>query len=201
MPLSPALKRSCSTSWQRDWETGSIRSLTGWSGTRSGKSRNKLLVISMNINDTLDEWLKESQFYKNIAFRQVSPARAASYLPFPAQIPEQIQKLSLIEEFLRSTRIRLKQSKQFLRGENVVLSTGTSSGKSLCYTIPILSRQLSDPGSTALLLFPTKALTNDQYTTFSELAKALSGKPQRQLSTTAIRPPINALLYARAQIF
>ncbi len=130
----------------------------------------------MDINDTLDEWLKESQFYKNIAFRRVSPARAASYLPFPAQIPEQIQKLFIDRGISSLYSHQAEAIDAISNGENIVLSTGTSSGKSLCYTIPILSRQLRDPGSTALLLFPTKALTNDQYTTFSELAKELSGK-------------------------
>jgi len=47
-------------------------------------------------------------------------------------------------------------------GENVVVSTGTASGKSLCYQLAVLDRHLQDPQSRALLLFPTKALAQDQ---------------------------------------
>lgn len=47
-------------------------------------------------------------------------------------------------------------------GESVVVATGTASGKSLCYQIPIVESMLGDRPTTALALFPTKALANDQ---------------------------------------
>ena len=130
----------------------------------------------MNINDTLEEWLKEPQFHKNIAFRQVSSPREAIQRPFPEQIPPQICELLRKKGITSLYSHQAEALEAISMGENVVLSTGTSSGKSLCYTIPILSRQMSDPGSTALLLFPTKALANDQYNTFADFSKALSGK-------------------------
>lgn len=45
---------------------------------------------------------------------------------------------------------------------NVCISTSTSSGKSLAFNICVISRLLSEPGTTALYLYPTKALTQDQ---------------------------------------
>lgn len=51
-------------------------------------------------------------------------------------------------------------------GENVLVVTGTASGKSLCYVVPILEMLLSDPEAKALLLFPTKALSQDQFKGF-----------------------------------
>ncbi|HEY2427762.1 MAG TPA: DEAD/DEAH box helicase, partial [Acidimicrobiales bacterium] len=45
-------------------------------------------------------------------------------------------------------------------GRSVVLSTGTASGKSLCYQLPIAAAALD--GGTALLVYPTKALAQDQ---------------------------------------
>ena len=45
---------------------------------------------------------------------------------------------------------------------NVCISTSTSSGKSLAFNMCVLSRLISEPGSTALYLYPTKALTQDQ---------------------------------------
>jgi len=48
------------------------------------------------------------------------------------------------------------------QGQHVVVVTGTASGKTLCYTIPILEQLLKDRHSTTLLLFPTKALAQDQ---------------------------------------
>jgi len=54
-------------------------------------------------------------------------------------------------------------------GIHVVLVSGTASGKTLCYQIPIVERILEQPKSTALLMFPTKALAQDQLRSFREL--------------------------------
>lgn len=50
-------------------------------------------------------------------------------------------------------------------GHDVMVTTGTGSGKSLCYQIPILEMALQEPRGRALLIFPTKALTQDQFLT------------------------------------
>ena len=47
-------------------------------------------------------------------------------------------------------------------GTSVVVSTGTASGKSLAYLLPVLSSLLLDDRATALYLAPTKALATDQ---------------------------------------
>ncbi|MHC5033464.1 MAG: DEAD/DEAH box helicase [Planctomycetota bacterium] len=52
-------------------------------------------------------------------------------------------------------------------GRNVLVVTGTASGKSLCYVIPTMEALLADPAARALLLFPTKALSQDQFRGFN----------------------------------
>ncbi|MGH8976108.1 MAG: DEAD/DEAH box helicase, partial [Acidimicrobiia bacterium] len=47
-------------------------------------------------------------------------------------------------------------------GRSLVVATGTASGKSACYQIPIVTSVLEGTQDTALLLFPTKALAHDQ---------------------------------------
>jgi DEAD/DEAH box helicase domain-containing protein len=54
-------------------------------------------------------------------------------------------------------------------GTSVAVATGTASGKSLCYQLPIAEAVSSDPPGTALLLFPTKALAQDQLRALGEL--------------------------------
>ena len=56
-----------------------------------------------------------------------------------------------------------------LSGKNVVLSTSTASGKTLCYQIPVLDRLVTNPKSHALFLFPLKALERDQCEAFRSL--------------------------------
>jgi len=63
------------------------------------------------------------------------------------------------------------QAIEALRGGlDTVVVTGTASGKSLCYHLPVLERLLAEPGATALYLYPTKALAQDQLKGLHRLA-------------------------------
>lgn len=66
-----------------------------------------------------------------------------------------------------------------LAGENVVVATGTASGKSLCYNVPVLNACAgsSRNGATALYLFPAKALAQDQLRALNELTAPLPNQP------------------------
>ena len=55
------------------------------------------------------------------------------------------------------------------RGENVVVTTGTASGKSLAFNLPVLDAIARDPKTRALYLYPTKALSQDQARALAEL--------------------------------
>ncbi|MFP5020901.1 DEAD/DEAH box helicase [Pseudonocardia phyllosphaerae] len=55
-------------------------------------------------------------------------------------------------------------------GADVVVATGTASGKSLVYQLPVLTGLLEDPRATALYLAPTKALAADQLRALDGLA-------------------------------
>jgi DEAD/DEAH box helicase domain-containing protein len=62
-------------------------------------------------------------------------------------------------------------------GYNVVVSTGTASGKTLCYNVPVLDAILQEVRTRAFYLFPTKALAQDQLRALAELEKGLGHKP------------------------
>ncbi len=47
-------------------------------------------------------------------------------------------------------------------GKSIVIVTGTASGKTLCYTIPVLEALLQEAAATMLFIYPTKALAQDQ---------------------------------------
>ena len=58
-------------------------------------------------------------------------------------------------------------------GHNVALVTPTASGKTLAFNLPVLERMLVEPQATALYLFPTNALMNDQLATLTALVQDL----------------------------
>ncbi len=53
---------------------------------------------------------------------------------------------------------------------DVVVTTGTASGKSLAFNLPVLDQLCRDPLARALYLYPTKALAQDQARALAELA-------------------------------
>jgi len=60
-------------------------------------------------------------------------------------------------------------------GSHVVIATGTASGKSLAYQLPIAHTLLTDPRARALYLSPTKALGHDQLRAATALAATIPG--------------------------
>lgn len=63
-----------------------------------------------------------------------------------------------------------------LAGKNAVIATGTSSGKTLCYQIPILDDLIRDPspGLRAVIVYPLNALVNDQLVEWEHMLKGHS---------------------------
>jgi len=64
-------------------------------------------------------------------------------------------------------------------GKDVVVVTGTASGKTLCYNLPVLQTLLDDPDARALYIFPAKALAQDQLAALNRLAA--SGEELKQV--------------------
>jgi len=97
------------------------------------------------------------------------PGRANAPEPFPPDLPEVIvERLALlgVEGLYRHQRTALDAARA---RRNVVIATGTASGKTLVYNLAFAAEALSDPKSTALYLFPTKALARDQLRQVREL--------------------------------
>ena len=96
-----------------------------------------------------------------VASRHVPP-RSARY----ARIPEGCHPA--LQAALAATGVQelyCHQAEMFQRamaGEDLVITTGTASGKSLAFLLPVLQAILEDPTRRAILLYPTKALGQDQ---------------------------------------
>lgn len=67
--------------------------------------------------------------------------------------------------------------------KHVVVSTGTSSGKSVVYQIPIVCSLLRESTSTAMCIFPTKALTQDQLISLQKFLACVSGAQDIEVAT------------------
>jgi DEAD/DEAH box helicase domain-containing protein len=94
--------------------------------------------------------------------------REAVRVPLPSDLPE------ALAQGLRGAGIDgLYGHQNEALGEagqgNVIVTSGTASGKSLSFNLPVLERLAIDPKARALYLYPTKALAQDQARKLSEL--------------------------------
>ncbi|KAF8906023.1 DEAD/H helicase [Gymnopilus junonius] len=69
------------------------------------------------------------------------------------------------------------------RGKHVVVSTSTASGKSVIYQVPLLACLEEDIHATAMLVFPTKALAQDQKSALEKLIQALPDLSHVKIAT------------------
>ncbi len=111
------------------------------------------------------------------------PDRIAHCLPAAGLYRHQAQAIDLIRD-----------------GTSTVVATGTASGKSLCFQLPIAESVVSGlRAGTSLLLYPTKALAQDQLRAFGQLdipdlaAATYDGDASREERTWA-RNNANVLL-------
>ena len=129
----------------------------------------------MDIDELLKAWQKDPEFIRNTTCWQQSPPVAAAFEPLPENIP--VQLLSNLRQ-KGITQLYSHQAQALNRistGEHLVISTGTASGKTLCYDIPVVQTLLQEQSARALYLFPTKALAQDQLRLLNELCAAPGG--------------------------
>lgn len=116
-------------------------------------------------NSVLDELLERLRHDRRmggrIAHVESIPAREANFADPGLVLNETVGAALAVSGVKRLYSHQGEAIDAARRGENVVVVTGTASGKTLCYNIPVLEGLLDSPG-TALYLFPTKALAQDQ---------------------------------------
>ena len=90
------------------------------------------------------------------------PSRPAVYGNLEEPLMPQIQEI-LRRQGIESLYIHQTEAINSVRaGNSIVVVTGPASGKTLCYNIPIMEAAIQNPEITALYLYPTKALAQDQ---------------------------------------
>ena len=89
-------------------------------------------------------------------------ARQAHYATPSPPLPALLQRAL---DFMGISQLYTHQVESIERvrdGENIVVVTATSSGKTLCYNLPIIEALLQDRSARALYIYPINALVNDQ---------------------------------------
>ncbi len=126
-----------------------------------------------SVEAVLDSLRRESRLQQNLTAWQRLPAREASCAPWPEGVDSRLITALAQQGIKEPYTHQARAIEAALAGRHVVVVTGTASGKTLCYNVPVLTTLLDEPAVRALYLFPTKALTQDQTSALAQIVDAL----------------------------
>ncbi|MGD0004982.1 MAG: DEAD/DEAH box helicase [Anaerolineaceae bacterium] len=132
---------------------------------------NMALPTESAILHLINAWKNEPTIQENIVEWHTDNPQAAHIFTFPETIhPKLIAALRQRGyDGLYTHQISSWQASR--AGQNMVIVTGTASGKTLCFNLPVLNSILSDPDGCALYIYPTKALAQDQKEILTNLVR------------------------------
>ena len=124
--------------------------------------------------NNIDMFKNDVRYRENIAHSETIPAKEASF----KKVDDLDEK---IVEYLDSKSVKLYRHQAetyeaIKNGENVIITTPTASGKTLAFNLPIMETMIGDSDATALYIYPSKALSNDQLHVLENLEKELDIK-------------------------
>lgn len=116
----------------------------------------------MTLASLLEAWRSDPDTGPNISTWRSMPEQPARLADLPGDLPASLAaalKRCGIERLFSHQSQTWQNARE---GKHVVVATGTASGKTLAFQLPVLSALLENPQARALLLYPTKALAQDQ---------------------------------------
>ncbi|MCS6862908.1 MAG: DEAD/DEAH box helicase, partial [Abditibacteriales bacterium] len=116
----------------------------------------------MNVAQFIEHLRTDIDYRGQIAHIEQIPPRPAAFgvlhQPLPRPLEDALRHFGIERLYTHQTQaIEVVRS-----GQDVVVVTGTASGKTLCYNLPVLERILQRPLTRAFYVYPTKALSQDQ---------------------------------------
>ena len=127
----------------------------------------------MSLNQLFSHWRAEPTIFSNITEWRKIEARSAQFKPFPESVHLTLTQV-LSQRGIKNLYLHQETTWEYAKnGHNVIIVTGTASGKTLAYNLPILDTLIRDESARALYIFPTKALGQDQYNELSAITDDL----------------------------
>ncbi len=116
----------------------------------------------MNAATFIDRIRGNDFFEQQTSHIEIIPAKQAQYADLQDGLHPSVEAALNAQGIERLYTHQAEAIEHVRAGRNVVIVTGTASGKTLCYNIPVVETLLDDPMATALYIYPTKALAQDQ---------------------------------------
>ncbi len=143
----------------------------------------------MNVQQFLLKLQSSRHYGGQIVHLEHLPERSARFAPLDPPPGSRVRNILEREgvENLYTHQVRAIETVRARK--NVVVVTGTASGKTLCYNVPVMEELLRSPDACALYLYPTKALAQDQLRTLQRYQKIDPDLPFRTGTYDGDTPP------------
>jgi DEAD/DEAH box helicase domain-containing protein len=99
---------------------------------------------------------------EELAYLGTEPAREARSAPLPDELQPRVREALASQGIDGLYTHQAEAWEAAARGEHLIVTTGTASGKTLAFNLPVLDALAREPKQRALYLYPTKALAQDQ---------------------------------------
>ncbi len=106
---------------------------------------------------------------EELAHLTTEPARPARAAPLPDDLDRHVRQALGAAGVGELFTHQAEAWEAAARGEHLIVTTGTASGKTLAFNLPVLDALAREPKLRALYLYPTKALAQDQIRALTEL--------------------------------
>ncbi|KAG9046660.1 hypothetical protein FS837_003907 [Tulasnella sp. UAMH 9824] len=144
--------------------------------------------ISTDSRPSIEEVIAEiegaEEYRDQIVFRKIFDTKEPQYVELANPISSSIATgLNLSMSVTKLYSHQAKAINALGEGKHVIVSTGTASGKSVIYQVPLLTMLEEDRDTTAMFIFPTKALAQDQKAALEHLLARCPGLEDVKVAT------------------
>ncbi|MBI5815537.1 MAG: DEAD/DEAH box helicase [Nitrospinae bacterium] len=146
--------------------------------------------MAIPVSSFIEELKNRRDIGANIVHHRHIPPVAANMAALPDRLHPKLRE-RLVSRGLENVYSHQAQAiEAALDGKDVIVSTPTASGKTLCYAAPVIHELLTGNESTALFLFPLKALARDQINSFNGTVEGLPGLSPAEVFDGDVRPHV-----------
>lgn len=127
------------------------------------------------IKSIISRWRSEPQVAENVVAWRAMASKPAEFTTFPPELSSALVSTLQSQGIYSLYWHQAQAFHKSLQGENIAIVSGTASGKTLCYNLPVVDLLLKQPQTKALYLFPTKALAQDQLSSLHSILQKIGG--------------------------
>ncbi|KAJ6500440.1 DEAD H helicase [Mycena sanguinolenta] len=137
-----------------------------------------------SINAVLEEIMQQEWYSEQIVERRTIEAKTGQIgtldSPLSSTVSHALQQSRSISSLYTHQTAAINAINE---GKNVIVSTATASGKSVIYQVPVLQFLETNTSSTAIFVYPTKALAQDQRGALEQLIASCPGLEHLTIAT------------------